>query len=81
MNVPLRLPAPDVNVAPPGSPLALSEVIGWPSGSAAVTVNDSVTFSAALWVAGAETTGARSTEIEVVAGLLASAFPAWNVTE
>ena len=81
VNVPLALPASGVKVAPAGRPLAPNDVIGWPSGSDAVTVNDSPAFSVALAAAGAATTGGRSTVIDVVTMLPASAFAAWNVTE
>ena len=81
-NVPPVLAPLGVNVAPAGRFAAVSDVMVWLSGSAAVTVNESGAFSATATEAGAETTGAWSTPftvIEVVA-LPASAFCAVNVT-
>ena len=45
LSVPLVLPAPAVNVAPAvmAVPVAVNEVIAWPSGSFAETVNESAT--------------------------------------
>src|SRR2546425_12791402 len=78
----LALPAAGVNEAPGGSPEAERLPIGSPSGSAAVTVNVSGEFSAMVWVAGAVTTGPRSTVRTVmnVVALPLSAFEALKVT-
>src|SRR5262245_53124581 len=54
-----------MNVAPGGRSLAVSEAIGWPSGSAAVTLTVRNEFSATATVAGAVTTGARSVLVTV----------------
>src|SRR5439155_72617 len=80
-NVPAVLVPFGVNVAPLGRFAAVSEAIGWPSGSEAVTVNESAAFSATVCEEGAVTTGARSgaTVIEVDA-VPDSAFCAANVT-
>src|SRR5262245_62358571 len=51
-----------VNVAPEGSPLAVSDVIACPSGSEAVTFTVSSAFSGPEAFAGAVTAGARSEE-------------------
>ena len=71
-----------MNVAPEGNPVADSDAIASPSGSAAVTVNDSSAFSATLCAAGADTTGARSTFVTpiVVLDPPDSALRAVNVT-
>src|SRR5512138_2243274 len=66
LKVPLVLPAPAVNVAPVGSVAAVSEVIASPSGSAAVTVKVISVLDAPVAVAGAVTTGARSTLVIVM---------------
>ena len=70
-------PAPAVNVLPvvAGELAAVREAIAWPSGSDAVTVNVSVESSATDCVAGATTTGARSTftTVMVVAAVPVSA--------
>ena len=68
-SVPLVLPAPAVNVAPAvmAVPAAVSEVIAWPSGSFAETVNESATPTVPFCVAGAVTVGARSTLFTVIA--------------
>jgi len=68
LNVPTVFPGLTMNVAPGGSGAAVSEVIGSPSGSAAVTVKRTgnpvpqVTAS----VAGAATTGLRSMGLMVI---------------
>src|SRR6185436_12567729 len=69
LSVPLVLPAPAVNVAPAvmAVPAAVSEVIAWPSGSFAETVNERSTPTEPLAVAGAVTVGARSTLFTVIA--------------
>ena len=62
--------------------MAASDVIGSPSGSAAVTWTVTGSFSATLAVAGAVTTGARS-EFETVISVVAEperALLAVNVT-
>src|SRR5262249_3492565 len=80
LNVPLvLLELSGVNVAPGGKLLALSELIASPSGSAAVTGNDSAAFSATVRGAGAVTAGGRSSEVEVDA-LPVSALAAVNIT-
>jgi len=68
-SVPLVLPAPAVNVAPPvmAVPAAVSEVIAWASGSFAETVKLKSEFSLTEAVAGAVTVGARSTLFTVIA--------------
>src|SRR5262245_30837452 len=76
------LPGPGAKVAPEGRPLTVSDVIGSPSGSAAVTFTVRRLFSATVTVAGTVTTGARSTLVTVMA-LVAepeSALLAVNVT-
>jgi hypothetical protein len=77
LNVPDVFPAPAVNVLPvvAGELAAVREAIAWPSGSDAVTVNVSVESSATVCVAGATTTGARSTftTVKVVAAVPVSA--------
>ena len=82
LSVPLVLPAPGVKVAPAGSPVALSEAIASPSGSAAVTSTVSGAPSAPETVAGAVTTGARSVSPIVISVLEApeSALAAVKVT-
>jgi hypothetical protein len=67
-NVPDVLPAPAVNVLPvvAGEEFAVNEVIAWPSGSDAVTVKVRRTPSFTVCVAGAVTTGARSTLFTVI---------------
>ena len=83
LNVPLVVPAPAVNDAPAvmAVPVAVSEMIVSPSGSEADTVNVMSVFSLPLAVAGAVTTGARSTLFTVIAVLAdpLSAFAAVNV--
>jgi hypothetical protein len=82
LSVPLVLPGPGVNVAPEGTPVAVSEVMGSPSGSVTVKFRVRRWPSATEAVAGAVTTGARSTLVTVMAVELepASAFLAVNVT-
>ena len=82
LNVPDVLAAFAVNVAPAGSGAAVSDAIASPSGSAALTVNVISEFSAPEAVAGAVTTGARSTLVTVIAVVAEplSAFDAVNVT-
>jgi hypothetical protein len=63
--------------------LAVSEVIGSPSGSVTVAVTTSGAFSAPLVVAGAVSTGGRSrlaTAIDVVTGAPGSALAAVKLT-
>src|SRR6185436_16317964 len=62
-------------------PVAVSEVIAWPSGSFAETVNESATPTVPFCVAGAVTVGARSTLFTVIAvdAEPESAFVAVNV--
>jgi hypothetical protein len=83
-SVPLVFPAPAVNVAPAvmAVPVAVSEVIASPSGSDADTVKVISVFSAPETVAGAVTTGARSTLVTVmfVVAEPLNAFDAVNVT-
>jgi hypothetical protein len=81
-KVPLVLPAPAVKVLPAGKEAAVNEVIAWPSGSAADTVKVISVFSAPEAVAGAVTTGARSTLLTVttVAAVPDRAFDAVKVT-
>ena len=69
LKVPLVLPAPAANVAPAvtAEPEAVSEVMASPSASAAVTVTVRSEFSLTEAVAGAVTTGARSTLFTVIA--------------
>jgi hypothetical protein len=88
VNDGVQLKVPDVfvpstvNVLPGvGGLLAdVSDVMGSPSGSAAVTVNDSGEFSGIVTVAGAVTTGALSPTTIVVAAEPEMAFEAVNVT-
>jgi hypothetical protein len=84
LNVPLVLPAPAANVAPAvmAVPEAVSEAMASPSGSAAVTLTVRSEFSFTEAVAGAETTGARSTLFTVIAvdAEPESVFAAVNVT-
>jgi len=63
------LPAPAANVAPAvmAVPVAVSEVIAWPSASAADTLTVSSEFSFTEAVAGAVTVGALSTLLTVIA--------------
>jgi hypothetical protein len=83
-KVPLVLPAPAVNVLPvvAGVLTSVNEVIAWPSGSAAVTVTVPAVPVAKLAVAGAVTTGARSTlfTVTTVAADPDRAFVAVTVT-
>ena len=83
LNVPDVWAAFDVNVAPVGSGAAVSVVMASPSGSAAVTVKVKSVFAGVLAVAGAVTTGARSTLVTVIAVVAVpeSAFDAVKVTE
>ena len=69
LSVPLVLPAPAANVAPAvmAVPEAVSEVMASPSGSFAVTLTVRSEFSFTEAVAGAVTTGARSTLFTVIA--------------
>jgi hypothetical protein len=84
LNVPLVLPAPAANVAPAVTavPEAVSEVMASPSMSAAVTLIVRSEFSLTEAVAGAVTTGARSTLLTVIAvdAEPESVFDAVNVT-
>ena len=82
LSVPAVLEAFGTNVAPGGSPLAESARMVWPSGSEAVTPSVSGWPSVAPALAGATTTGGRSTLVTVmdVRLLLASRFVAVNVT-
>jgi len=66
LNVPEVKEAFAVNVAPVGSGAAVSDVIAWPSGSAAETVNVRSTLEAPEAVGGAVTTGARSVFVTVI---------------
>ena len=68
-KVPLVLPAPAVNDAPAvmAVPAAVSELIACASGSFAETVNVRSTQTEPFAVAGAVTTGARSTLFTVIA--------------
>jgi hypothetical protein len=83
-KVPLVLPAPAVNVLPvvAGEEASVSVVIAWPSGSVAVTVTVPVVPVVKEAVAGAVTTGARSTltTVTVVAAEPERAFDAVTVT-
>ena len=83
LKVPDVLAAFFVNVAPDGSGAAVRFVIASPSGSAADTVKVRRTFEGPEAVAGAVTTGARSTLFTVIAVVAVpeSAFDAVNVTE
>jgi hypothetical protein len=69
LNVPLVLPAPAANVAPPVTavPVAVSEVMASASGSFAVTLTVRSEFSLTEAVAGAVTVGALSTLFTVIA--------------
>jgi hypothetical protein len=82
LNVPDVFDPFFVNVAPEGSGAAVRFVIALPSGSEAVTVNESSTPSFTDCVAGAVTTGGRSVaEIVIaVAAVPVNAFVAVNVT-
>ena len=83
-KVPLVLPAPAVKVLPvvAGEEAAVNVVIACPSGSAAVTLTVPATLLAKLAVAGAVTTGARSTllTVTVVDAEPLSAFVAVTVS-
>jgi hypothetical protein len=83
-RVPAVLEAFFANVAPAvmAVPVAVRFVIASASGSAAATVKESRTPSFTDWVAGAVTTGARSTFVTVIAVVAEplSAFDAVNVT-
>jgi hypothetical protein len=82
LNVPEVFEASGVNVAPAGSGDPDKVVIGSPSGSVAVTVKVISVFSAPEAVAGAVTTGARSTFATVITVLAVplKALLAVNVT-
>jgi hypothetical protein len=84
LNVPDVFPAPAVNVLPvvAGVLTSVSVVIAWPSGSAAVTVTVPAVPVVKEAVAGAVTTGARSTlfTVTVVAAEPERAFVAVTVT-
>jgi hypothetical protein len=84
LNVPDVFPAPAVNVLPvvAGVLTSVSVVSAWPSGSAAVTVTVPATLLVKVAVAGAVTTGARSTlfTVTVVAAEPERAFVAVTVT-
>ena len=69
VSSPVVLPAPGANVAPAvmAVPAAVSDVIASPSGSLAVTETMSSEPSFTEAVAGAVTTGARSTLLTVIA--------------
>jgi hypothetical protein len=83
-KVPEVLPAPAVNVLPVvgGEEDDVKDVIAWPSGSDADTVKVISVFSFPEAVAGATTTGARSTllTVTVVAAEPDKAFDAVTVT-
>jgi hypothetical protein len=83
-KVPLVLPAPAVNVLPvvAGVLTSVNDVIAWPSGSDAVTVTVPGVPVVKEAVAGAVTTGARSTlfTVTVVAAVPERAFCAVTVT-
>src|SRR5687767_9587159 len=81
-NVPEVFAAFFVNVAPAGRPAAVRLVMASPSGSEAVTTKVISVFSAPEAVAGATTTGARSTLVTVIVvdAEPLSAFEAVNVT-
>src|SRR5687767_7937053 len=81
-NVPEVFAAFFVNVAPAGRPAAVRLVMASPSGSEADTVKVISVFSAPEAVAGATTTGARSTLVTVIVvdAEPLSAFEAVNVT-
>jgi hypothetical protein len=84
LSVPDVLPAPAVNVAPAvmAVPAAVNEVIACPSGSTAETVKLNGAPTVPFCVAGAVTTGARSTLLTVIAvdAEPESVFVAVNVT-
>jgi hypothetical protein len=82
LNVPDVLAAFFVNVAPAGSGAAVRLVIASPSGSDADTVKVISVFSGPPAVAGATTTGARSTLVTVIVvdAEPERAFEAVNVT-
>ena len=82
LSVPLFWSAAAVNVAPAGSPVAASDVMGSLSGSGTVTSTVSGVLSATLAVAGAVTTGARSALVTVMVVLAEpdKALLAVNVT-
>jgi hypothetical protein len=84
LSVPAVFEAFAANVAPAvmAVPVAVSEVIASPSGSEAVTLTVSSAPSAPVAVAGAVTTGARSTLVTVIAVVPEPerAFDAVNVT-
>ena len=66
VSVPAVFPGPGAKLAPAGSPVAMSDVIDSPSGSLAVTVTVSRFPAGAETLAGALTTGARSTLVTVI---------------
>jgi hypothetical protein len=82
-NVPEVFEAFAVNVAPAGRPDAVRLVMAFPSGSDADTVKVISVFSAPEAVAGATTTGARSTAptVMTVVAEPERAFVAVKVTE
>ena len=66
VSVPVVFPGPAANVAPDGTPDAVSEPIASPSGSTAVMFSLNVLPTTAAAVGGAVTTGARSTLFTVI---------------
>src|SRR2546425_70987 len=66
VSVPVLFPGSAANVAPDGTPDAVSEPIASPSGSTAVMFSLSVLPTTAPTVSGAVTTGARSTLFTVI---------------
>ena len=82
VSVPVVFPDPGVNVAPAGCPEAASEAIASPSGSEAVTFTVIWLSAFPFAVAGAVTSGARSTLVTVITVLAepVKAFEAVNVT-
>ena len=84
LNVPDVFEAFVVNVLPvvAGELAAVSDVIAWPSGSAAVTVKENGDVAMTDCVAGAVTCGARSTLFTVIAveAVPVRAFVDVNVT-
>ena len=81
LNVPDVFPAPGVNVAPLGSPVAANVAIAGPSASDADTVNVNNAFSFTVCVDGATTTGAApAPTVITVLAVPDSALLAVNVT-
>ena len=82
--MPLVLPAPAVKLLPvvAGDEAAVNELIASPSGSDADTVKLPATPWLKDWLAGAVTTGARSTlfTVTIVAAVPERAFDAVTVT-